>query len=65
MKQKTEKQGKIKIEVCFVKREDADEATLTRIDACEEEFRKLLLDRYYCDRAKENLKRNGIQPIHA
>lgn len=65
MKQKAEKPKKIKIEIEFVRRKDADKATLARIDACEEEFRKLLLDRYYDDRAKQYLKRNDATPIHA
>lgn len=62
MKQKTEK---IKLEVCFVNREDADEATLARMDACEEEFRGWLSDKYHEAWWKEWNKRNGATPIHA
>lgn len=59
------KHGNITLEIEFVRREDADKATVARVDACEEEFRKMLLDRYYDDRAKQYLKRNGSTPIHA
>lgn len=45
------KHGNITLEIEFVRREDADKATVARVDACEEEFRKMLLDRYYDDRA--------------